>query len=138
MKNPMLIPAAALIVWTLVMLIWMAATFGPAVRKVAPRLKLGARASDLDGVIDDKVMWKTHNYEHLLEQPTVFYPSVFILALAGFTKVDLVLAWSYVALKIVHSLWQSTINRQPARAVLFLVSSAILVGLGLRAFIAVV
>lgn len=138
MKNPMLIPAAALIVWTLVMLIWMAATFGPAVRKVAPRLKLGARASDLDGVIDDKVMWKTHNYEHLLEQPTVFYASVFILALAGFTKVDLVLAWSYVALKIVHSLWQSTINRQPARAVLFLVSSAILVGLGLRAFIAVV
>jgi len=137
MKNSMFIPAAALIVWTLVMLIWMAATFGPAVRKVAPRLKFGARASDLDGIIDDKVMWKTHNYEHLLEQPTAFYASVFILALAGFTKVDLVLAWIYVALKIVHSLWQSTVNRQPARAVLFLLSSAILVALGLRAFIAV-
>lgn len=137
MTNPMLAPAAALVVWTLVVLVWMAATFAPAVRKVAPTLKLGARASDLDGVIDDRVMWKTHNYEHLLEQPTVFYASVFILAWSGYTKVDVVLAWIYVALKIVHSIWQTTVNRQPARAMLFLLASGFLIPLGLRAFMSV-
>jgi hypothetical protein len=134
----MLAPAGALIAWTLVMLIWMAATFGPAVRKVAPRLKLGARASELDGLIDAKIMWKTHNYEHLLEQPTIFYASVFILAWSGFTRTDVILAWIYVGLRIVHSLWQSTVNRQPVRAVLFIVSSAFLIPLGVRAFIAVI
>ena len=138
MANPMLAPAAALVAWTLVMLVWMAATFGPAVRKVSPRLKLGVRASELDGVIDDKIMWKTHNYEHLLEQPTVFYASVFILALSRFTRTDVILAWIYVALRIVHSIWQSTVNRQPGRAMLFLLSSAFLIPLGVRAFIAVI
>jgi hypothetical protein len=138
MRNPMLAPAGALIAWTLIMLIWMAATFGPAVRKVAPRLKPGARASELDGIIDEKIMWKTHNYEHLLEQPTIFYASVFILAWSGFTRTDVILAWIYVGLRIVHSLWQSTVNRQPVRAVLFIVSSAFLIPLGVRAFIAVI
>jgi len=138
MMRPMLAPAAALVVWTLVMLVWMAASFGPAVRKVAPTLKRGARASDLDGVIDDRVLWKNHNYEHLLEQPTVFYASVFILAWSGFSKTDVILAWIYVGLRIVHSIWQTTANRQPARAMLFLLSSAFLIPLGLRAFVAVV
>lgn len=138
MANPMLAPAGALVVWTLVMLIWMAATFGPAVGKVAPSLKLGARASELDGVIDDKIIWKTHNYEHLLEQPTIFYASVFILAWCGYTRADVVLAWIYVALRVVHSIWQATVNRQPARAMLFLLSSAFVVILGVRAFIAVI
>jgi hypothetical protein len=138
MVNSMFVPAATLVVWTLVIMVWMAATFGPAVRKVAPTLKRGARATELDGVIDDRVMWKTHNYEHLLEQPTVFYASVFILARSGFTKTDVILAWIYVGLKIVHSIWQTTVNRQPVRAVLFLFSSAFLIPLGLRAFMAVV
>jgi len=137
MANPMLAPAGSLIVWTLIMLVWMAATFGPAVRKVAPRLRLGARASDLDGIIDQKIMWKTHNYEHLLEQPTIFYASVFILAWSGYTSTDVILAWIYVALKVAHSLWQSTVNRQPARAILFLLGSAFLIALGLRAFISI-
>jgi hypothetical protein len=136
--NTIFVPAATLVVWTLVILVWMAATFGPAVRKVAPSLKVGARATDLDGVIDDRVMWKTHNYEHLLEQPTIFYASVFVLGRSGFTKTDVILAWIYVGLKIVHSIWQTTVNRQPVRAVLFVLSSAFLIPLGLRAFLAVV
>jgi len=58
MTNPILAPAAVLIMWTLIMLIWMAATRGPAVRRLAPgTLKAGARSPDLDGVIADEINW---------------------------------------------------------------------------------
>jgi len=137
MLSPILAPAAVLIAWTLLMLIWMAATRGPAIGKLAPnQLKLGARGPDLDGVIDDRINWKAHNYDHLLEQPTIFYATIFILAFAGFSKADVVLAWAYVSLRVAHSMWQAAVNRQPTRVLLFLLSSVFL-ALAVRALLRV-
>jgi uncharacterized MAPEG superfamily protein len=137
MPPNILTPAAVLVVWTLVMFAWMAATRGPALGKLGPdKLKPGARGQDLEGLLDDRVNWKAHNYTHLHEQPTVFYAAVLILVLAGYSLADVLLAWAYVAVRIVHSVWQATVNRQPARAILFLASSLILIGLGVRALLA--
>ncbi|HEU4697529.1 MAG TPA: MAPEG family protein [Sphingomicrobium sp.] len=134
MAKAILAPGAVLILWTLIMLVWMAATRGAAVRELAPAtLKVGARSSDLDGVIADRINWKAHNYEHLLEQPTIFYATVFILAFGGFTALDVVMAWAYVSLRVVHSIWQATANRQPVRVMLFLLSSIPLFALAIRA-----
>jgi len=83
-----------------------------------------------------EVNWKAHNYNHLMEQPTVFYTAVFILALSGYTAGDATLAWLYVLLRIVHSVWQAAINRQPARAILFLAASVVLLILAVRALLA--
>jgi len=132
-----LTPAAVLVVWTLVMLIWMAATRGPALGKLGTdKLKPGARGQDLEGLLPAEVNWKAHNYNHLMEQPTVFYTAVFILALSGYTAGDATLAWLYVLLRIVHSVWQAAINRQPARAILFLAASVVLLILAVRALLA--
>jgi uncharacterized MAPEG superfamily protein len=137
MPPNILTPAAVLVVWTLVMFAWMAATRGPALGKLGPdKLKPGARGQDLEGLLDYRVNWKAHNYTHLHEQPTVFYAAVLILVLAGYSLADVLLAWAYVAVRIVHSVWQATVNRQPARAILFLASSLILIGLGVRALLA--
>jgi hypothetical protein len=137
MPPNILTPAAVLVVWTMVMFLWMAATRGPALSKVEPgKLKIGARGPDLEPLLDDRVNWKAHNYAHLHEQPTVFYAAVMILVLAGYGMADVVLAWAYVGLRIGHSVWQATINRQPGRAVLFLLSSAFLMALGVRALLA--
>jgi hypothetical protein len=137
MPPNILTPAAVLVVWTMVMFAWMAATRGPALSRLGTdKLKLGARGPDLDAILDERVNWKAHNYAHLHEQPTVFYAAVLILVLAGYGLADVVLAWAYVGLRVVHSVWQATINRQPTRAVLFLLSSFCLVGLGLRALAA--
>lgn len=137
MPPNILTPAALLVVWTLAMFVWMAATRGPALSKLGPdKLKLGARGPDLDGVLDDRVNWKAHNYNHLHEQPTVFYAAVLILVLAGYGVADVLLAWTYVGLRVVHSIWQATVNRQPARAMLFVASSLVLIGLGVRALLA--
>ena len=136
MTSSILTPAAALVLWTLAMLVWMAATRGPELRKLgADKLKPGTRGVDLDGVIDERVNWKAHNYNHLHEQPTLFYATVMILALAGFTMIDVALAWAYVLVRIAHSWWQATVNELRTRVTLFLISSAFLLLLALRAFV---
>ena len=137
MTSSILTPAAALVLWTLAMLVWMAATRGPELRKLgADKLKPGTRGVDLDGVIDERVNWKAHNYNHLHEQPTLFYATVMILALAGFDAIDVALAWAYVLLRIAHSWWQATVNDLRVRVTLFAVSSAFLLLLVLRALFA--
>ncbi len=137
MPANILTPAAVLVVWTIIMLVWMGATRGPALRKLGfEKLKHGARGQDLEGLIPDEVNWKAHNYVNLMEQPTIFYAAVFILVLSGYSPVDALLAWTYVFLRIAHSVWQAAINRQPVRMMLFLLSSAFLAALALRALAA--
>jgi hypothetical protein len=137
MPSNILVPAATLVVWTLVMLAWMVATRGPALSKLgASKLRPGARGQDLEDLLDERTNWKAHNYAHLHEQPTVFYAAVLILDLAGYGVADVLLAWLYVLLRVAHSLWQATTNRQPVRVILFLLSSLCLIGLGVRALLA--
>jgi hypothetical protein len=79
-------------------------------------------------------MWKSHNYTHLMEQPTIFYPTVVILAMMGPNPGTIVIAWAYVALRIIHSLWQATVNTLPIRFTLFILSTICLVLLAIHAF----
>ena len=135
MPNAILAPAAALVAWSLVMLLWMAFTRLPALAKldIPPERRRGGRGSDLDGVLPDILQWKAHNYNHLMEQPTIFYALIFIFALAGYSDTDVTLAWVYVALRIVHSFWQALVNTIPVRLGLFIISSGVLFTLSMRA-----
>lgn len=136
MHSPILAPAVALVLWSLVMLLWLAATRLPAMRKsgVDMGTVVGGRGVDLEGVIPDKVNWVAHNYNHLMEQPTIFYATVVILALneAG-DGINLTLAWIYVALRVVHSLVQALWNLVPVRFAVFSASSVALVALAINA-----
>ena len=96
----------------------------------------GGRGQDLEGVIPDKVNWKAHNYAHLMEQPTIFYPAVVILAIMGATGTDALIAWVYVVLRIIHSVYQATVNVVRIRFVIFLLSTLVLTALAIRAVMA--
>jgi hypothetical protein len=136
MPMPILAPAAVLILWTVIMLLWMLAIRVPALMKARiPREKtIGARGSDLDGVLPRELQWKAHNYNHLMEQPTIFYAVVLILAVVGHgTGLNVTLAWIYVVLRIAHSLWQSLVNSIPVRSGLFALSSIALGWLAINA-----
>lgn len=137
MQAQMLAPAAVLIVWTLIVLLWIIpARFG-AIAKVKDKSvfsnKPGSRGQDLEGKIPDKANWPAHNHTHLHEQPTLFYAVSVILAIAGAGAIDVLLAWIYVAVRIVHSLWQILVNKLPLRFMLFLASSIVLIVLAVRA-----
>ena len=139
MQAQILAPAAVLVVWSLIMLMWTAATRFPAIAKsgmVLKNAKPGGRGQDLEGVIPDKVNWKAHNYAHLMEQPTIFYPTVIILAIMGASGTDVLLAWVYVALRIVHSLYQALVNVVRVRFLIFLISTIVLASLAIRAVMA--
>jgi len=134
MQAQILAPAAVLVAWSMVMLFWMAGVRLPALRKAGVTMERpGARGQDLEGMVEPRINWPAHNYSHLMEQPTVFYPAVVILSIMGPGALDVTLAWAYVALRIVHSVWQATVNKVPVRFLLFLVSSLVLVALAIRA-----
>ena len=135
MQAQILAPAAVLVVWTLIMLFWMAGVRLPAMKKAGIDMgaRPGGRGQDLEGQLDPAANWPAHNYAHLMEQPTVFYAAVVILAIMGAGAVDVALAWAYVALRIIHSVWQASVNKVPVRFVLFMLSTLALVALALRA-----
>ena len=139
MQAQMLAPAAVQVVWSLIMLMWTAGTRFPAMAKAGMDLKNatpGGRGQDLETVLDPKTNWKSHNYAHLMEQPTLFYATVVILAIMGAGAIDVLLAWAYVVIRIVHSIWQATVNKLPVRFTLFLVSTIFLLLLAARAVLA--
>ena len=138
MNVPILAPAAVLVLWTILMLFGIMFTRFPAIAKsgmdmtnIAP----GGRGQDLQGVLPDKVMWFSHNYTHLQEQPTLFYAIVAILAIAGAGDgLNVKLAWAYVGLRIAHSVWQVTVNTIiPVRFALFALSTICLTVMAVNA-----
>jgi hypothetical protein len=136
MDRVMLQPAVALVVWTLVMLVWMLATRLPAMKKAGFDLGtlVGTKGADADGALPAATQWKAHNYNHLLEQPVLFYVVLGVLVLTGPSDIWVrMAAWSYVTLRILHSVWQATVNHVGGRFVLFALSSVALAVLAGRA-----
>ena len=138
-SSPIFAPAITLVLWSLVMLGWLAITRLPAMAKAGVDLTtlVGARGANLEGVVPDRVNWKAHNYAHLMEQPTLFYATVIILGVIGQGEgLNLQLAWAYVILRVLHSIVQATWNRVAVRFTLFSLSTAALLMLAVRAAIA--
>jgi uncharacterized MAPEG superfamily protein len=137
MNSPILAPAAVLVLWSMVILVWLVGTRLPAMSKIGMDLSTlppGGRGVDIDPNVPPSVAWKSHNYTHLMEQPTIFYATVGILALAGMgTGFNVTLAWAYVGLRIMHSLWQVLVNTIPVRVGLFVMSSMCLFALAVNA-----
>lgn len=135
-----LLPASILILWTLVMLGWTAATRFPAMAKAGldiARAAPGGRGQDLEAVLPPKIVWKAHNHTHLHEQPTLFYAAVGIIALMGaVTPGAVALAWAYVGLRIVHSIYQATVNVVRVRFMIFAASTSCLLALAVIAALA--
>ncbi|WP_137899695.1 MAPEG family protein [Sphingomonas sp. 2SG] len=140
MQSEILRPMAALVAWTLVMLVWMLATRLPAMKAAGLRLGtlVGTKPSDADRGLPPQAQWKAHNYNHLHEQPTLFYAICTVIALSGTGNgVNAAIAWAYVGLRVIHSLVQATTNKVGPRFMLFIASSLALAALTLHAVMAV-
>ena len=136
MHSHILQPVAVLIAWTVVMLGWLMAVRLPAMRAkgVDIRKLVGGRGADADGVLPAQAQWKAHNYNHLLEQPTIFYAVTLLIAVTGNGNgYSAWVAWGYVAIRIAHSIWQATVNRVSIRFALFIASSVCLAALAIHA-----
>jgi hypothetical protein len=137
MISPILAPAAVLVLWSILVLFWVMVTRMQAFAKAGVSLgdaQPGSRYADVEKDMPASANWKSHNFVHLMEQPTLFYAAVAILALAGQgTGINLSLAWGYVGLRIAHSLWQGLVNTVPVRFGLYLLSTLCLLVMAINA-----
>ncbi|MEM7221106.1 MAG: MAPEG family protein [Pseudomonadota bacterium] len=124
-----LAPAALLIAWSLVMMFWTVAKRFPAFGKAGIDLgsEPGGRYVDAESQMPARVNWVGHNANHLMEQPTIFYAVVGVLALTTEPGTGALWAWGYLALRVLHSLWQSLVNTVPVRFVIFALSNVCLI-----------
>ncbi|KAK3070315.1 hypothetical protein LTS18_015138 [Coniosporium uncinatum] len=148
MSSPLTVlqPGLALVGWTFVMQAWMHATRLPAMSKYKVNVRPNMTKEDMN-VIPPSIRWKGDNYNHLHEQPTLFYAVIGALAITSLNNkqgatlgnadldmgLEVGLAWTYVGLRVVHSLVQSTANPIMVRFGIFLLSSASLLGMTARA-----
>jgi hypothetical protein len=128
-----LMPVLALVAWTLVMWAWMYATRLPAMRAAGIDPQEAAHSDALAQRLPPEVRWKADNYNHLHEQPTIFYALMFLAVLTGGNDhTALALAWAYVAIRVVHSLVHATVNRIVVRFAIFNLGSLTLVAFTAR------
>lgn len=140
MDHTMLQPMVVLIGWTLIILSWAITVRLPAMKAAGVDLRklVGSKGSDADRVLPPAAQWKAHNYNHLVEQPVLFYAVCLVLTAVGpVHPFNVALAWAYVAFRILHSLVQTTVNRVAWRFLFFVLSTLALAALTLHAAIAV-
>jgi hypothetical protein len=129
MDTAILTPALALVTWTLIVWAWMYALRIPAMNAAGIDPDDARHPGSLN-ILPESVRSVADNYNHLHEQPTVFYALVFYTQLAGTGTGTLVmLAWCYVGLRVVHSLVQNTINKVMIRFSVFVLSSLMLIAM---------
>ena len=129
---PMLTPVLALIVLSLLVWIWMYATRIPAMQRAGIDPQNARHPGSLDG-LPSSARQVADNYNHLMEQPTIFYALVFYIVLAGHSdNFGIYLAWSYVGLRVLHTLIQCTVNNVTMRFSVFALSTLVLMAMAAR------
>jgi hypothetical protein len=132
MPDNLLTPVLALVVWTLIIWIWMYATRIPAMNAAKIDPDAAKHPGSLD-VLPSRVRAVADNYNHLMEQPTIFYALVFYIYLAGRVDQTAVwLAWAYVILRVIHSLIQCTTNKVTLRFTVFALGTLVLMIMAVR------
>ena len=117
-------PVIALVAWSLVMWIWMYATRIPAMFAANMKLDPNAPRGEQMALLPPEVRWKADNYNHLMEQPTIFYAIAISLSLLSVNSdASVLLAWVYVVLRVAHSLLQALVNKIEGRFAIFLLSN---------------
>ncbi|MEM8500953.1 MAG: MAPEG family protein [Pseudomonadota bacterium] len=121
-------PVIALVIWSMIMWLWMYATRLPAIASSKMEMDPTAPAGVQMSQLPPRVRWKADNYNHLMEQPTLFYAVALSLAFLGAnTEANVYAAWAYVGLRVIHSLFQALVNKIELRFAIFFLSNIPLV-----------
>ena len=130
MNDLILQPVILMCLLSFIMMLWMYATRIPASKEIEQagiNLQDLSHPSKLGGVFPSKVERVADNYNHLFEQPTVFYAITFTIW--GLNETDalfILCAWLYFFIRLINSIFQSTLNLVWIRFGLFMFSWVIL------------
>ncbi len=137
MSGTILTPVLVLVSWTLIVWLWMYARRLPAMSAANVDPQQAQHPGALAGLLPSEAQRVADNYNHLHEQPTIFYALIVYSHLAGVADpLNIGLAWAYVGLRIVHSLVQNTVNIVMIRFSLFALSTLALIVIAVRNLLA--
>ena len=126
MQTSMIAPVMALVGWSLLVWLWMYVQRIPAMQKAGIKPQEARFPGSLDR-LPDGARQAADNYNHLMEQPTIFYAAALTIQVAGHADAMAVhFAWVYVGVRVLHSLLQVSVNLVPVRFLLFVVSTGVL------------
>ena len=137
MTDSILNPILALICWSLLIWLLMYIRRLPAMQKAG----LDPQEAQFPGslnVLPAAARGAADNYNHLMEQPTIFYALGFYVHLSGGADVIAIsLAWGYVVLRVLHSLVQVSVNLVIFRFGLFALSTICLFALAVKSLLVI-
>jgi len=137
-SSAILQPVFAMAILHVVMTVWMFATRVPAMSKHGIDPQQAQDTSKLRDLLPPEINRVSNNYNHLFEQPTVFYAIAISIAVLGHVDaVNVACAWAYAGLRVVHSLVQATVDIVMIRFSLFALSSLALTVLVVREALAI-
>ena len=132
-------PVLVLILWTMVMWLWMYATRIPAMQKAGVDPDSARHPGTYGDKLPANVRSVADNYNHLHEQPTIFYAlMLFAAATGGGTNLMHYLAMAYVGLRFIHSLVQVLSPKVILRFSVFALGSLVLIAMSVIEAIRVV
>ncbi|ATC25811.1 MAPEG family protein [Caulobacter vibrioides] len=132
MQTSMVAPVMALVAWSLVIWLWMYVQRIPAMQKAGIKPQDARFPGSLDK-LPDGARQAADNYNHLMEQPTIFYAAALTIQVAGHADGMAVhFAWVYVGLRVLHSLVQVSVNLVALRFLLFVLSTGVLAAMVIR------
>lgn len=122
--SPIFLPMAVLALWTMLVLLLVPIA----------RFRAGGKGQvDFDDFrygesarVPDSVRLPNRNFMNLLEVPVLFYVAGFMAFLTGHVDgLIMGLAWTYVALRLGHSIVHLSYNNVPHRLALFAISNVV-------------
>jgi len=120
-------PVFVVILLTMAMAVWMLFTRIPAMKRLRIHPQKGQDTSKLRELLPSEVNRVSNNYNHLFEQPTLFYAVAISIAVLGHVdSIHITCAWAYAILRIAHSIIQATIDFVYARFIIFIISWVVL------------
>ena len=132
MNDSMIAPVMALVGWSLLIWLWMYVQRIPAMQKAGIKPQDARFPGSLDK-LPDGARQAADNYNHLMEQPTIFYAAALAIQVAGHADGMAVhFAWVYVGVRVLHSLLQISVNLVALRFLLFVVSTGVLAAMVVR------
>jgi len=130
-------PAMLLAGWTVLMTVWMIVSRVQAMSKAGIDAQQAQNTSRLTDLLPHEVQKIANNYNHLFEQPTLFYAVALMIAVLGHADpMHVNCAWAFAILRIVHSCVQTTVDVVMVRFTFFVLSWLALATMILRELIA--
>lgn len=138
MESTLLGPIALLVLWTFIVAGWMLALRIPAMKAAGLGVEDARHTRDLSR-LPSLPRSVADNYNHLHEQPTLFYAVALASTLAGLgDELQTGLAWAYVGARVVHSFVQNSAMPVTSRLLVFMLASAVLIVMTVRLALAVI